>query len=300
MQADHHIGWLGTGRMGTAMATRLISDGAAVTVRDLMASKTAPLIELGATQANTVSDLGRCDIVFTSVMSSPDLLAATLGPEGLLHTQPSPGIVVNCSTVSAEAAAEVRAEAARRGMGFLSAPVSGNPNAVAEGRASIIASGPADVFAAVRPYLQAIAPSVTYAGAGEEALLVELAHNLLAGMITEALVEVTTLVEKGGVAPSAFLDFIDGSVLSSQFVGYKGQAIRSRDYEPTFTTEGLRKDFDLGLAAARGLEVPMPVAAITHQLLQTAIGHGYGESDFATLYEVAARAAALPREDQLA
>ena len=296
---EHHIGWLGTGRMGSAMAARLIATGAAVTVWNRTASKTVPLIELGATQADTVNDLGRCDIVFTSVTSSPDLLAVTLGPEGLFNAfnaQSAPRIVVDTSTVSAEAAAEVRAEAAGRGIEFLSAPISGNGNVVTQGRASIIASGPRSVFDTVLPYLQAIAPSVTYAGAGEEARLVKLAHNLMVGMITEALAEVTVLAEKGGVAPSAFLDFIDGSVLGSVFIGYKGQAIRNHDYEPTFTTELLRKDFDLGLGAARSLEVPMPVAATTYQAIQTAIGYGYGKSDFATLYEVAARAAAIPRD----
>lgn len=296
---EHHIGWLGTGRMGSAMAARLIATGAAVTVWNRTASKTVPLIELGATQADTVNDLGRCDIVFTSVTSSPDLLAVTLGPEGLFNAfnaQSAPRIVVDTSTVSAEAAAEVRAEAAGRGIEFLSAPISGNGNVVTQGRASIIASGPRSVFDTVLPYLQAIAPSVTYAGAGEEARLVKLAHNVMVGMITEALAEVTVLAEKGGVAPSAFLDFIDGSVLGSVFIGYKGQAIRNHDYEPTFTTELLRKDFDLGLGAARSLEVPMPVAATTYQAIQTAIGYGYGKSDFATLYEVAARAAAIPRD----
>ena len=296
---EHHIGWLGTGRMGSAMAARLIATGAAVTVWNRTASKTVPLIELGATQADTVNDLGRCDIVFTSVTSSPDLLAVTLGPEGLFNAfnaQSAPRIVVDTSTVSAEAAAEVRAEAAGRGIEFLSAPISGNGNVVTQGRASIIASGPRSVFDTVLPYLQAIAPSVIYSGAGEEARLVKLAHNVMVGMITEALAEVTVLAEKGGVAPSAFLDFIDGSVLGSVFIGYKGQAIRNHDYEPTFTTELLRKDFDLGLGAARSLEVPMPVAATTYQAIQTAIGYGYGKSDFATLYEVAARAAAIPRD----
>ena len=293
---EHHIGWLGTGRMGSAMAARLISADATVTVWNRTAAKTAPLVQLGATQADTASELGRCDIVFTSVTSSSDLLAVTLGPEGLFNAQPAPRIVVDTSTVSAEAAAEVRAEAASCGIEFLSAPISGNANVVAEGRASIIASGPRSVFDTVRPYLQAIAPSVTYAGAGEEARLVKLAHNLMVGIITEALAEVTVLAEKGGVAPSAFLDFIDGSVLGSVFIGYKGQAIRSHDYEPTFTTELLRKDFDLGLGAARSLEVPMPITATTYQAIQTAIGHGYGKSDFATLYEVAARAAAIARD----
>jgi 3-hydroxyisobutyrate dehydrogenase-like beta-hydroxyacid dehydrogenase len=297
MQANHRIGWLGTGRMGAAMAARLISDGAAVTAWNRTASKTKPLIDLGATHAEKISDLGQCDIVFTSVSSSPDLLAVTLGPEGLLNAQPAPSVVVDTSTVSAAAAAEVRTEAAERGIGFLSAPLSGNANVVADGGASIIASGPQSVFDTVRPYLDVIAPSVTYAGEREEARLVKLAHNLMVGIITETLAEATVLAEKGGVAPSAFLDFIDGSVLGSVFIGYKGQAIRAHDYEPTFTTELLRKDFDLGLSAARQLEVPMPVAATTYQAIQTAIGHGYGKSDFATLYEVAARAAALPKGD---
>jgi 3-hydroxyisobutyrate dehydrogenase-like beta-hydroxyacid dehydrogenase len=297
MNADHRIGWLGTGRMGSAMAARLISDGAKVTVWNRTASKTKPLTERGAVRADTISDLGRCDIVFTSVTSSPDLLAVTLGPQGLFNAQPVPSIVVDTSTVSAEAAAEVRAEAENRGIGFLSTPISGNANVVADGGASIIASGPKPIFDTVVPYLKTIARSVTYAGAGEEARLVKLAHNLLVGMITESLAEVTVLAEKGGVAPSAFLDFIDGSVLGSVFIGYKGQAIRTHDYAPTFTTELLRKDFDLGLGAARTLEVPMPVAATTYQAIQTAVGHGYGNCDFATLYEVASRAAALPRED---
>jgi 3-hydroxyisobutyrate dehydrogenase-like beta-hydroxyacid dehydrogenase len=297
MQANHRVGWLGTGRMGAAMAARLISEGTTVTVWNRTASKAAPLIELGATQAEKISGLGQCDIVFTSVTSSPDLLAVTLGAEGVFNTQPAPSIVVDTSTVAAEAAAEVRAGAESRGIGFLSAPISGNANVVAEGHASMIASGPKSVFDTVLPYLQAIAPSVTYAGPAEEARLVKLAHNLLVGIITESLAEATVLAEKGGVAPSAFLDFIDGSVLGSVFIGYKGQAMRTHDYQPTFTTELLRKDFDLGLAAARSLEVPMPVAATTYQAIQTAIGHGYGQSDFATLYEVAARAAALSREE---
>jgi 3-hydroxyisobutyrate dehydrogenase-like beta-hydroxyacid dehydrogenase len=300
MTADFSIGWLGAGRMGAAMATRLISNGAALMVWNRTASKAAPLTELGATQADKISDLGRCDIVFTMVTSSKDLLAVTLGPEGLLRAQPAPNVVVDCSTVSAEAAAEVRGEAAARGIGFLSAPISGNPDAVAEGQASIVASGPAPVFDTVEPYLRAIAPSVTYCGTGEEARLVKLCHNLMVGIVTEALAEATALAEKGGVPASVFLEFMDSSVLGCTHIRLKGRAIRTRNYQAAMTVENLRKDFDLGLAAARALQVPMPAAALTHQLIQTAIGYGYGKSDYVTLYEVAARAAALPRQDHRA
>ncbi|HYB39827.1 MAG TPA: NAD(P)-dependent oxidoreductase [Mycobacterium sp.] len=203
MTTECHIGWLGTGRMGAATATRLISNGAALTVWNRTPSKAAPLTALGAAQADRISDLGHCDIVFTMVSSSNDLLAVTLGPEGLLRARPAPAIVVDCSTVSGEAVAEVRAQAARRDIEFLSSPISGNPDMVAEGSAAIVASGPAQVFDTALPYLRAIAPSVTYCGTGEEASLVKLCHNLMLGIVAEALAEATTLAEKGGVSAGA-------------------------------------------------------------------------------------------------
>ena len=298
MQHNQRIGWLGTGRMGSAMATRLINAGTDVTVWNRTAAKAAPLLELGATQADTIADLTACDIVFTMVTSSPDLLAVTIGPDGLLTGQRLPQIVVDCSTVSADAAAQVRSEATTRGSEFLSAPISGNPAMVTDGGAAIAASGATEVFDQVQPYLQTMAPTVVYCGAGEESRLVKLCTNLMLGIITEALVEATTLAEKGGVAPSAFLEFINGSVLASTFIRHKGNAIRTRNYEVTFTSENMRKDFDLGLAAARALEVPLPLAASTHQLIQAAIGHGYRHTDYVALYEVAARAAGLTRQEQ--
>jgi 3-hydroxyisobutyrate dehydrogenase-like beta-hydroxyacid dehydrogenase len=125
------IGWLGTGRMGVVMATRLINDGAALTVWNRTPSKAEPLMKLGAAQADRIGDLGRCEIVFTTVTSSEDLIEVTLGSQGLFNAQTPPGIVVDCSTVAAEAATEVRLEATRRDIGFLSAPLSGNPDMVA-------------------------------------------------------------------------------------------------------------------------------------------------------------------------
>ena len=288
------IGWLGTGKMGIEMASRLIDDGNALTVWNRTPAKAEPLTKLGAAQADQIADLGRCDVVFTTITSSDDLIEVTLGHRGLFNAQPAPGIVVDCSTVAAAAAAEVRVEAERLGIGFLSAPLSGNPDMVAEGSASVVASGPKSVFDAVEPYLHAIAPRVTYCGAEEEARLVKLCHNLMLGVVTQALAEATTLAEKGGVPASTFVDFLDGSVLGCTHIRHKGNAIESRNFTAAATTENLRKDFDLGLAAARSLEVPMPASALTHQLLQTAIGLGYGQSDYVSLYQVAAAAAGLP------
>ena len=92
----------------------------------------------------------------------------------------------------------------------------------------------------------------------------------------QSLAEVTVLAEKAGVTRQAFLACINDSVMGSTFTRYKSPALVNLDYHATFTSTLLRKDFDLGLAAAREHEVPMPVASLVHQIVQSLVGHGYG------------------------
>ena len=286
-------GWLGTGRMGTQMASRLLRQEKSLRVWNRTSSKTQSLLDAGATPAHEIRDLSDLDAVFICVTKSEDLLQVTLGEGGLLAGAAVPRFVIDSSTVSAATSAEVRAAAEQRGVQFLAAPISGNPDMVREGVAALVVYGPKDAFDAVHAGLTAIAPTVVYSGVGEEARLVKICHNLLLGVITQALSEVATLAEKGGVNNGAFFDFICGSVLGSSFITHKGRAITERDYEPTFTSVNLRKDFDIGMSEARTLEVPMLLTASTYQLIQTAIGRGYGQHDYVSLYEVQAAGAGL-------
>jgi 3-hydroxyisobutyrate dehydrogenase-like beta-hydroxyacid dehydrogenase len=292
------LGWLGTGRMGAALARRLIEAGEQVTVWNRTRAKTEPLAAGGARVADRITGLGGCDIVFVMVSGPRDLAEVVTGEHGLLRGERRPGVIVDCSTVSADASAEVRAAADAAGVAFLAAPVSGNPHMVAEGGACIVASGPADAFWRVRPYLETMARVAVYAGDGEQSRLVKLCHNLYLGMMVQALVEVTSLAEKGGTDRAAFLEFLGGTVLGSDWVRKRAGDLVSRDWTPTFTTELLRKDFDLGLDAARSLEVPMPVAATVYQLIQSAIGIGLRDEDFLSLYDQQARGAGLAGESE--
>jgi 3-hydroxyisobutyrate dehydrogenase-like beta-hydroxyacid dehydrogenase len=280
------VGWLGTGRMGAVMAARLIDAGEDVTVWNRTASKTGPLVAKGARAVERISDLGGCDVVFVMVATPADLEEVICGEHGLLSADQAgagltgagrrPGVIVDCSTVSEETSARVRAAADAAGVGFLAAPVSGNPHMVAEGACCIVASGPAEVFEQARPYLEEIAKLAVHAGE------------------VQALVEVTSLAEKGGTDRATFLEFLGGTVLASDWVRRRSGDLVRRDWTPTFTTELLRKDFDLGLGAARSLEVPMPAGALVYQLIQSAIGTGLRHEDFLSLYDLQAAAAALP------
>lgn len=287
------LGWVGTGRMGTAMAGRALDAGLDLTVFNRTRAKTEPLVAQGAARAGSLSELAACDVVFVTVGSSEDLLAVLGDGSGLLDGPDRPEIVIDCSTVSSEASSDARTAAAAKDVGFLAAPVSGNPKVAEAGELTMAVSGPRESFDAAEHLLRLVAKEVTYVGDGELARLVKLCHNLFLGAVFQSLAEVAVLAEKGGVRRADFLAFMNGSVLGSTFSGYKTPSIVELDYEPTFTTRLLRKDFDLGMGAARSLEVPMPVASVVHQRLGEAIGRGLGDVDFAALLEIVAGGAGL-------
>ena len=291
---DLTVGWIGVGRMGAAMAIRLAKAGLAPTVWNRTRSKAEATVEHGCSVADEVADLRDRDVVFTMVSTPADLEQVLLGPNGLLvDPDHLPGVVVDCSTVSTESSERIRQACAERGVHFLAAPVSGNGKVVKAGGLSLVVSGPEAAFHKVEHLLRHIGKSVTYVGDGDVARLVKICHNLMLGVVTQCLAEITVLAEKGGVSRAAFLEFLNGSVMGSAFTRYKSPAFVHLDYTPTFTPILLRKDFDLGLAAAHELNVPMPLAALTAQLVQQTVSSGRVTEDFAILLDQQAAASGL-------
>ena len=282
----HTLGWLGTGRMGVAMADRLLKAGHSVAVWNRTTAKAQSLAEHGAMVAGSIADLAARDIVFVMVSTPRDLEEVVLGDAGLLSAASCPAVIVDCSTVDAQSSRRVREAVTAAGSQFLAAPVSGNPYVIAEGGAVLVTSGRRQTYEMVRPYLEAIGKIAVYAGTDEQARLVKLCSNLYLGLIVQSLSEVTALAEKAGVPRAAFLDFLNSTVLGSEWVRKRTPDLLALDWTPTFTTELLRKDFDLGLAAARQYEVTMPLAGNVFQLLQAAIGRGYRDADFLSLFAV--------------
>ena len=232
----HTLGWIGAGgRMGFAMAKRLLAGGYDVSVYNRTRSKVEPLAELGAKIVDSPRRLRDRDIVFSTVSASDDLLAVATGPDGVLGADEAPTLLIDCSSVSEEASAEVRAAAEKLGTAMLAAPVSGNAKVVASGTLTIVASGPRAAFHTAKPYLEALGAGVTYVGEGELARMVKICHNLLLGVVAQTLAEITVLAEKGGVPRHAFLEFINNSVVGSRFSRYKTPAFVNLDWTPTFT-----------------------------------------------------------------
>jgi len=287
------LGWIGAGRMGSVLAERLLRSGHDVAVYNRTRAKTEPLAALGATVVEAPSDLAERDIVFTMIGGDADLLAVIDGPSGLLSGPHAPGLLIDCSTVSSDVSGRVRRRAEEIGTPMLAAPVSGNPKVAKAGMLSLVVSGPRGSFETARPSLGVLGRSVTYVGEGDVARLVKIAHNLLLGAVVQCLAEITVLAERGGVARSDLLAFINDSVMGSAFTRYKTPAFVHLDFHPTFTGHLLRKDLELGLEAGRDLGVPLPITAAVHEIVSALVSDGHGDEDFAALLLLEAAGAGL-------
>ena len=280
--------------MGSAIVERLLSAGCDIAVYNRTRSKAEPLVGRGALLVDHPLDLADRDIVFTMVGGSDDYRDVVAGPNGILSNgEHRPGVIVDSTTVSLTAAEEVRNRAKELGVEVVAANVSGNPSVVASGLLTVVASGDREAFDFVEPYLRHFGQEVTYVGDGEVARLVKICHNLLLGVVTQSLAEITILAERFGVSREDFLSFINKSVMGSTFTRYKTPAFVNLDFEPSFTGHLLRKDFELGLEAGRDFDVPLPVASLVHQIIVGMIGDGLGDIDFAALLEYEARNAGI-------
>jgi len=291
----HTLGWIGMGRMGYPMAERLTKAGCDINVWNRTRSKAEPLSEQGATVVDNLVDLAQRDIVFSMVSTSDDVKHVIFGENGVLSGDSAPKIFVDCSSISVEASADIRASLAERGIQFIASPVSGNGKCVKVGKLAMVCSGPRTVFEDVQRYQEVIAGmGVSYVGEGELARTVKICHNVFLGVITQSMAELTVLAQKAGVPRHAFLDFINKSVMGSIYTKYKTPAFVNLDYTVTFTPELMRKDMDLGLAMGREHQVPMPVTGLTRDIIQQSMGHGNRETmDFSIVLDYMAKCSGI-------
>jgi 3-hydroxyisobutyrate dehydrogenase len=289
-RTDLKLGWIGTGRMGYAMAERLAKGGCDLAVWNRTAEKAKPLEKHGAKVARLLPDLASRDIVFCMVSTWDDVKEVIAK---LLSGPDRPKMVVECSSISLDGSAELRRILSEKKIQYLAAPVSGNAKVIKAGKLTFVVSGPKAAYDLARPYLDTMGTGSSYVGEGELARIAKICHNVMLGVVIQNLCEITVLAQKAGMPRHAFLDFLNKSVMGSMFTRYKTPALVNLDFHVTFTPKLLRKDLDLGLEAGRKFEAPMPLTSLTRDLLQQMIGHGMTEEDFSTLLLMQAKASGI-------
>jgi 3-hydroxyisobutyrate dehydrogenase-like beta-hydroxyacid dehydrogenase len=285
MAADLTVAVVGLGKMGEAIAERVLDGGFPLVVSNRTRKRTEPFAARGATVLESAAEaLQEAEVCLTSLSDDAAVEAVLLGEGGVLSGARPGTTLVETSTVSVASSERVADAAAAAGVGYLRAPVSGNPVAVRGGTLTIVVSGPEKAFAEVEPLLRAVGPKVLYVGDGEQARVVKLVFQILIGGTAELLSEALVLGEAAGVERSKLLEAIGASAAGSPFVVYKSPPLLADDYSATFTTALMLKDVDLVLDLAAQNGVELPFAHHLKKLLEAAAEGGHGDKDFMALY----------------
>lgn len=290
------IGFIGLGKMGSAMVRSLLRAGHRVVVFNRTASKATPLRDVGAEVAYALGDACRGDAVFTMVADDDAVRDLVCRPHGLLDMlEPAKTVHVSASTISPALVHELAERHGERNLGFISVPVLGRPDVAEAGKLTALAAGDAAMIDAVQPALAAFAHKTFVVGTEPEAAnVVKLACDAMFATIIEALGESLALVMKTGlVEPKVFIDVLLGSVLASPAFRAYGEHLRDGQLEPGFRMPLALKDMELALGTAHEHAVPLPMVSMIRDHMLEAIATGHGDQDWIALALVAQHAAGI-------
>jgi 3-hydroxyisobutyrate dehydrogenase-like beta-hydroxyacid dehydrogenase len=273
------IGFIGLGRMGSAMAANLVRAGHEVTVFNRSPQKRRPLVALGAREAMTIADACRGEAVITMLADDNAVSGIVLAKGGVLESLSDGSIHVSMSTISVALADELAHAHAQADQYFVSAPVFGRPETAATASLFIIAAGETEARQACQPLFGAMGQKTFPVGTEPRAAnLIKLSGNFLIASIMEALGEAIALVGSGGIDRGLYVDLLTATIFPARIYRTYGDLIASSRFKPAgFLTPLGYKNIRLTLAAADGLNVPMPLANLLRDRFLRVLAQG-GES----------------------
>jgi 3-hydroxyisobutyrate dehydrogenase/2-hydroxy-3-oxopropionate reductase len=282
------LGFLGLGIMGYPMAQHLLAAGHDVALWSHTASKAAALAKegKGAACATPREVAERSDYIFYCVGDTEMARQITLGPGGLLEGARRGSITSDCSTISPAVSLEIGRAFAARGAHFLEAPVTGSKPGAEKGTLTFMIGGDKAVYERAKPYMELMGKLFYYCGGPGQGLAAKLAQNLIGSSILQAFCEGLVLATKAGVAPELMLEILENSAARSGLASFKAPFIFARDFSTNFSTKWMHKDVGMALDSGKALHVPLPVTAITHQMLGATIAKGWGDDDFCSAIRV--------------
>ena len=282
------LGFLGLGIMGAPMAQHLLKAGHDVALWSNTASKAESLAKEGAGKAcKTPEEVAKLsDVVFYCVGNTAMAREITLGPNGLLEGAKKGVIVADCSTISPCVSKEIGEAFSDHGSFFLDAPCTGSKPGAEKGTLTFMVGGDEAAFEKAKPYFEIMGKVFYYCGAAGQGLQAKLTQNLILANIMQAFAEGMVLATKGGVPPGLMLEILDNSAAKSGLISFKAPFVLARDFQTNFSTKWLHKDIGLALESAENMDLPLPLTALTEQMLRAAIAKGLGDQDFCSAIRV--------------
>ncbi len=278
-------GFLGLGIMGSAMAANLVRAGFEVTVWNRTGERCAPLVALGARQADTPREVAAtCDVTF-AMLADPDAALAVLeGPDGVLSGIGQGRGYVDFSTVDDATANAIASQIVARGARYLEAPVSGTKKPAEDGTLIILAAGDRGLYDEVAPALDKLGKKRLFLGEVGQGARMKLVVNAIMGSMLAALGEGLALGLKGGLDGTEILDVLDAGAMACPMFRGKGPMLLSGEYPTSFPLKHMQKDLRLALALSEKLDQNLALTAASNELFKRARIAGHGDEDIGAVF----------------
>jgi 3-hydroxyisobutyrate dehydrogenase-like beta-hydroxyacid dehydrogenase len=294
------VGFVGLGLMGVPMAANLARAGYPLTVYNRTPDRAAPLLQLGASVADSPKDLAaRSEVIITMLTDAQAVEQVLRGEEGLLAGGGPGTVLIDMSTVSPEQSRSLAIEVEARGWDKLEAPVYGSTGPAKEGTLGIMVGGPRAVFDRHMDVLQAMGKQIFHMGPAGAGTATKLAFNLLVAAQLQSLAEAMCLARGGGVDLEKMGEVIAAAPVASDLIRRKIVSIVGDNYAPSFPLKHMHKDLGLMVATGHALGVPLPATGAIHETFTAARSRGFGDLDAAAVFCLLAELAGSRKEEAL-
>jgi 3-hydroxyisobutyrate dehydrogenase-like beta-hydroxyacid dehydrogenase len=289
------IGFIGLGKMGSAMARNLLRAGHELTVYNRTREKAEALARDGARVASSPKEACRgAEAVITMLPDDHAVAEVVFGGEGIASAMEKSCVHVSSSTISTAFARRLATEHGSRGQEVISAPVFGRPEAAENKQLIVVAAGENKAVERCRPLFDAIGRHTFIMGSEPwQANAVKLSGNFMIASMLEAFGESFATIRKAGIDHHRFLEVINELFGSPVYKNY-GHIVADEKFDPAaFTLKLGLKDIRLVIETADELAAPMPLASLIRDHLLSGVAHGQADLDWSSLTRVAARNAGL-------
>ena len=279
------VAFLGLGVMGAPMARHLARAGHDVTVFNRTVAKAKAWVDENGGQLalSPLDAVEGCEFVFSCVGADDDLRQITLDLDGAFGGMQPGAVFVDHTTVSAQVSRELAAEAKRRGLGFLDAPVSGGQAGAENGKLTIMVGGEADVFQRAEPVMQAYAQRIGLMGPVGSGQLTKMVNQICIAGTVQGLAEALNFAMEAGLDASAAVDVISKGAAQSWQMENRSSTMIEGQFDFGFAVDWMRKDLGLVLDEARRLGVTLPLTALVDQFYADVQKMGGGRQDTSSL-----------------
>ena len=275
-----NIGFIGLGLMGRPLAMHLAKAGHTLHLWARRAASLEPFKDVAAHAHVSAAEVAKhAEIVITMVADAPDVREVCLGADGLATGAKKGLIIVDMSTINPNAAREIGAELAAKGIDFLDAPVSGGEVGAINAALTIMVGGKPEVFEKVKPLFEKMGKSITLIGASGAGQVAKACNQILTGVGVMAVAEAFNFAAKNDVDVAKVREALLGGFAYSKILENHGQRMLDRNFKPGFKAWMHQKDLRIVMEEAHRLGLMLPSAAATAQLFNAMVGSGMGEED---------------------